>query len=285
MRKKKSFLNILKERFRIVILEEQSLQEKKTILLNWFQIITRLLSGILIIATVNTLIIAYTPLREYIPGYAPPYLSKNLIYLSNKTDSLIADLKIKEQKQLMLENIMKGKLVDDSHFSDASIPANIGNKDIIASHNDSAFRISVEREDQFNVLIDEQIMPSSIINTAFYAPIKGVISDAFDQRKKHFGIDVVAPKDEAIKATLPGTVVLSSWTTETGYTMAIQHKDDLISFYKHNSVLLKNIGEKVLAGDVIAIIGNSGSLSSGPHLHFELWHKGKAINPQHHIIF
>ena len=100
MRKKKSFLNILKERFRIVILEEQTLQEKKTILLNWFQIITRLLSGILIIATVNTLIIAYTPLREYIPGYAPPYLSKNLIYLSNKTDSLISDLKIKEQKQI-----------------------------------------------------------------------------------------------------------------------------------------------------------------------------------------
>ena len=98
MRKKKSFLNILKERFRIVILEEQSLQEKKTIRLNWFQIITRLLSVVLIIAIVNTLIIAYTPLREFIPGYAPPHFSKNLIYLSNKTDSIIENLKIKEQK-------------------------------------------------------------------------------------------------------------------------------------------------------------------------------------------
>jgi len=240
---------------------------------------------LLLIAMLTTLFIAYTPLREFIPGYSPPYLSKDLVHLSIKTDSLLADLKIKEQKQFMLERILKGESIDDSLFTDSVIISSIKSSSLNASHEDSLFREAIEREDRFNVLSEETEKPRTLQNIAFYAPIKGMISDKFDIQKEHYGIDVVAPENEAIKASLPGTVILSSWTTETGYTIAIQHENDLISFYKHNSVLLKEIGETVLAGDVIAIIGNSGELSTGPHLHFELWHKGKAINPEHHILF
>tara|TARA_B110000977_G_C11010719_1_gene467572 strand:- start:644 stop:1420 length:777 start_codon:yes stop_codon:yes gene_type:complete len=250
-----------------------------------FQILTRILTALFLIATLTTLLIAYTPLREFIPGYSPPHLSKDLVHLSIKTDSLLADLRIKEQKQFMLEKILKGEFVDDSLFSDSIIISNIKSSDLNASLKDSLFREAIEREDRFNVLSEETEKPTTLQNIAFYAPIRGMISDKFDIQKEHYGIDVVAPKNEAIKASLPGTVILSSWTTETGYTIAIQHENDLISFYKHNSVLLKRIGETVLAGDVIAIIGNSGELSTGPHLHFELWHKGKAINPEHHILF
>lgn len=285
MKKNDSFLDTLKQRLRFIVLDDQTLKEKNGFSLSWFQIITRLLSILLLLATLNTLLIAYTPLREFIPGYSPPHLSKNLIHLSNKTDSLLADLRIKEQKQVMLERVLKGEFVDDSLFSDSVIIANINNEALKASSKDSVFRDAVEREDQFNVLSEEGTKPLLLRNIAFYAPIKGMISDQFDIGEEHYGVDVVAPKNEAIKASLPGTVILASWTTETGYTMAIQHENNLISFYKHNSVLLKSVGERVLAGDVIAIIGNSGSLSSGPHLHFELWHKGKAINPEHHILF
>ncbi len=285
MKKKKSFLDILRFRLRFVVLDDQSLKELSTNSLSRFQILTRILTVLLLIATLTTLCIAYTPLRELIPGYSPPYLSKDLLHLSIKTDSLLADLKIKEQKQFMLERVLKGELVDDSLFSDSVIISSLKNSALYASHEDSLFRDAVEREDRFNVLSEEVDKPRALQNIAFYAPIKGMISDKFDIQKEHYGVDVVAPENEAIKASLPGTVILSSWTTETGYTIAIQHENDLISFYKHNSILLKRIGETVLAGDVIAVIGNSGELSTGPHLHFELWHKGKAINPEHHILF
>jgi murein DD-endopeptidase MepM/ murein hydrolase activator NlpD len=285
MKKKTSFIDTLRFRLRFVVLDDQSLKELSSTSLSRFQILTRMLTALLLIATLTTLSISYTPLREFIPGYAPPYLSKDLVRLTSKTDSLLADLRIKEQKQLMLERILKGEFVDDSMFSDSVIISTINNASLNASHNDSLFREVVEREDRFNVLTEETEKPSRLQNIAFYAPIKGMISDKFDIQKEHYGIDVVAPENEAIKASLPGTVILSSWTTETGYTIGIQHENNLISFYKHNSVLLKRIGETVLAGDVIAIIGNSGELSTGPHLHFELWHKGKAINPEHHILF
>jgi len=285
MKQKSSFLDVLKQRLRFVILDEQSFEELSATSLTRFQVITRVLSVLLLIAALTTTLIAYTPLRELVPGYSPPYLSKDLVHLSIKTDSLLADLKIKEQKQFMLERILNGESIDDSLFSDSVIISSIKNSELSASHEDSIFREAVEREDRFNVLSEENEKPTTLKNIAFYAPIKGMISDKFDIQKEHYGIDVVAPENEAIKASLPGTVILSGWTTETGYTIAIQHENNLISFYKHNSVLLKRIGETVLAGDVIAIIGNSGELSTGPHLHFELWHKGKAINPEHHILF
>ena len=147
------------------------------------------------------------------------------------------------------------------------------------------FRQAIEREDRFDVFSETTEKPLELINIAFYAPLKGLISDSFNLQNEHFGVDVLAAENEAIKASLGGTVVFSDWTSETGYSIAIQHDNNLISFYKHNSVLLKKTGELVKAGDVIAIIGNSGEFSSGPHLHFEMWHNGKAIDPEHHILF
>ena len=147
------------------------------------------------------------------------------------------------------------------------------------------FRQTIEREGRFDVFSETTEKPSELINIAFYAPLKGLISDSFNIQNEHFGVDVLAAENQAIKASLGGTVVFSDWTSETGYSIAIQHDNNLISFYKHNSVLLKKTGELVKAGDVIAIIGNSGEFSSGPHLHFEMWHKGKAIDPEHHILF
>ena len=140
----------------------------------------------------------------------------------------------------------------------------------------------VEREDSYSLTDDKENISKQIY---FFAPLKGTITNEFDPSKEHFGIDVVAPKDEAIKATLDGTVVFAEWTVETGYVIQLQHANNIVSNYKHNSVLLKKVGDEVKAGDVIAIIGNSGELSSGPHLHFELWKEGKPINPKEFINF
>ena len=285
MENKKPILEKLKQRLRFVLFDDQSYKELKSMTLTRFQILTRVLSVLLFLFSLTAALIAFSPLREYIPGYSPPHLSEDLIRLSLKTDQLLEEIQIKDQKLEILEKVLRGEAFDDSTYADSSRIALVSEEDLKASKKDSIFRQAIEREGRFDVLSETTEKPLELINIAFYAPLKGLISDSFNLQNEHFGVDVLAAENEAIKASLGGTVVFSDWTTETGYSIAIQHENNLISFYKHNSVLLKKPGELVKAGDVIAIIGNSGEYSSGPHLHFEMWHKGKAIDPQHHILF
>ncbi len=119
----------------------------------------------------------------------------------------------------------------------------------------------------------------------FFPPVKGIITRGFNPMEGHYGIDMVAAPNEVVKATLDGTVTMSTWTLETGYVIQIQHDYELISVYKHNATLFKSVGQKVVAGDAIAIVGNSGELTTGPHLHFELWHDRVPLNPVEYIVF
>ncbi len=285
MENKKPILEKLKQRLRFVLFDDQSYEELKSMTLTRFQVLTRILSVLLLFFALTAALIAFSPLREYIPGYSPPHLSEDLMRLSLKTDRLIEEIQIKDQKLDILEKVLRGEAFDDSTYTDTLRSVLVSEDDLRASKEDSIFRQAIEREGRFDVLSETTVRPLDLINIAFYAPLKGLISDSFNLKDKHFGIDVLAPENEAIKACLGGMIVFSDWTTETGYSIAIQHDNNLISFYKHNSVLLKKTGEQVKAGDVIAIIGNSGEFSSGPHLHFEMWHKGKAIDPEHHILF
>ena len=285
MESKTPFLEKLKQRLRFVLFDDQSYKELKSITLTRFQIITRILSVLFLFFSLTAALIAFSPLREYIPGYSPPHLSEELVRLSLRTDNLLEEIQLKDQKLTILEKVLRGEVVDNSAFLDSSRKITVKEEDLKASKTDSVFRQAIEREGRFDVFLEDTEKPLELINTVFYAPIKGLISDSFDLQNKHYGVDVLASENEAIKAVLGGTVVFSDWTTETGYSIVIQHDNNLISLYKHNSVLLKKIGEVVKAGDVISIIGNSGEYSSGPHLHFEMWQKGKAINPEHHILF
>jgi len=156
------------------------------------------------------------------------------------------------------------------------------------SHADTMLRSQVEAQDPYNISSSNNPVSrsgSNINDNFFFCPLKGIITNGFNPTKAHFGVDIVAQENEAIKATLEGTVILSTWTLATGNVIILQHGDNLISVYEHNSVLLKKIGDYVKAGDVIAIIGNSGELTTGPHLHFELWYKGDPVNPQQYIAF
>ena len=285
MEKKSTFLEKLKQRLRIVLFDDQSYKELKSITLTRFQILTRIISVLLLFFSLTAALIAFSSLREYIPGYSPPHLSEELVRLSLKTDQLLEEIQLKDQKLKLLDKVLRGESLDDSVYADSSRNVLVRDEGLKASKNDSLFRQAIEREGRFDVFSEISDKPLELINIAFYAPLKGIISDSFNLQNDHFGVDVLAAENEAIKASLGGTVVFSDWTSETGYSIVIQHDNNIVSLYKHNSVLLKKTGELVKAGDVIAIIGNSGEFSSGPHLHFELWHKGNAIDPEHHILF
>ncbi|NPA45402.1 MAG: M23 family metallopeptidase, partial [Chlorobi bacterium] len=149
---------------------------------------------------------------------------------------------------------------------------------------DSIIRAELEANNLAVIEQNEKIK-ETLNNLHFIVPLKGIVSDEFDVKKSHFGIDIVPGKNQTVFATLSGTVILSTWSVETGYVIGIQHNWDLISFYKHNSVLLKKVGDRVKSGESIAIVGNSGEETTGPHLHFELWHKGTPTNPRDYITF
>jgi murein DD-endopeptidase MepM/ murein hydrolase activator NlpD len=152
---------------------------------------------------------------------------------------------------------------------------------------DLKLREEIEKEQNFSLTFSENQKSGEIALSQlnFFPPVKGYITSEFNPREDHYGIDVVAPEDEPIKNVLDGNVVLATWTLETGYVIGIQHKNNLFSFYKHNSVLLKKVGNFVKAGDAVAVIGSSGELTTGPHLHFELWHEGIPVNPEDYIVF
>ena len=157
------------------------------------------------------------------------------------------------------------------------------------SPQDSMLRVSFENQTKFNLFPRNEIMPemgnAQIYSQNFFKPLNGIITAKFAPLEKHYGIDIVAPHNDAVKSVLDGTVIMAAWTLETGYVIAVQHAGNLISVYKHNAVLLKQEGDFVKAGEPIAIAGNSGEISTGPHLHFELWYNGNPVNPTNYINF
>ena len=227
------------------------------------------------------ILITYTPLKEYVPGKSSSQVKKELVALAVKSDSLEKTL---HNRAVYLQNInaiISGKkFVNDSLISSFSQKEN--GVSFEKSKDDSILRAFVETEEKGAIIVENKKNNDFLV---FYTPISGTITDRFDAKTKHFGVDLVAKEKTRISSVLEGTVVISNWTSETGYVIGIQHRNDFFSLYKHNSVLLKSVGDFVNASDHIAIIGNSGELSSGPHLHFELWHKGAPVNPEHYISF
>jgi murein DD-endopeptidase MepM/ murein hydrolase activator NlpD len=240
--------------------------------------------------------VVFTPLKEYIPGYASTDVKNKLIDMKMKTDSLEKLTADQDSFLRNLQNIING----DVEIVKTDTPAAITNApktknpyDSIdlksVSDDEKKLRNEMENESKFSLGLDLSLKPGSgnseLKSYYFFPPIKGYVTDEFDPRKDHFGIDIVAPENEPIMAVMDGVVIFSQWTAGTGYVIAIQHRNNLITLYKHNSVLLKKEGNFVKAGDVIAIIGNTGEQTSGPHLHFELWYNGIPLNPKDYIVF
>ena len=269
-------------KYRFVIMKDSSFEEKLSVKLTRINVIAFVATLVFLCFFSTMLLIAYTPLSEYVPGKSSIEVQKSLIELNIKSDSLEAIL---VNRSIYLENI--NKIINGEELVTPENYAEITNTQIPISFEkskeDSLFRVKVEAEDKSSIYKKDK--PNNNTTLMFFTPLTGLISDGYNNKTKHFGIDLVAKEKSRISSVLEGTVIISHWAYETGYVIGVQHKNDYLSFYKHNSVLLKSVGDYVNAGDHIAIIGNSGELSSGPHLHFELWHKGIPVNPENYISF
>lgn len=240
--------------------------------------------AVIVIIGLVTVLISFTPLREYIPGYPTADTRREIIQNAIKTDSLEQAVKMWDFHLTNIQRIVNGK----EPILPANTAASQDSSDIpelptTLSKEDSIMRDEVIKQEQFNLGSRRDIQ--QIEGLHFFPPVKGIISDRFNLATNHPFLDIAAPANSVVSAVLDGTVILANWSDETGFTIQIQHNNDLISIYKHNSKLLKKRGDKVKAGTAIALVGDKGSLSTGSHLHFELWHKGVAVDPEKYIKF
>ena len=274
----------LLHKYRLVVLNEDTFEERFSFKLNRLNVFVFSVISALVLITATTILIAFTPLREYIPGYSSTRLKQRATRLTYKTDSLQQELEVNNQYLASIRKVLTGdvKTVDfnkDSilNAANSSLPSEV---DLSPSKEDSILREKVSREDKYNPLLGD-----TSIDYVLFAPVKGTISQPYKPNEKHYAVDVVTVKDAPVKAVADGTVIFAEWTAETGYVIIIKHRNDLLSVYKHNATLTKEQGELVKAGEVIATVGSTGELTTGPHLHFELWRDGFPVNPTNFIDF
>jgi murein DD-endopeptidase MepM/ murein hydrolase activator NlpD len=273
----------LTDKYRLVVLNENTFEERFSLKLSRLNVFV--LGGVfsVLLVAVTIVFIAFTPIKEYIPGYSSTALKLKAAKLTFETDSLKIKLSILENFTRSIKPVLTGELVPETIDSLRleSIQKVIDERKLDATKADSIFREKVESKDRFPI----QNNTTSNIKIVFFAPLTGFISQKFDPNSKHFAIDIVAKTGSPIKAIADGTVIFSGWTTETGYVILLKHPNNYISVYKHNGNLLKQQGDFVESGEVIASVGSSGELTTGPHLHFELWSDGYAVNPENYIDF
>jgi len=286
-------IDVLTAKFRLVVLDNESFEEKRAFVLSWAAVIIYFLFSFLFLSAIIFLLISFTSLKQIIPGY-PDTVEQELLktkYIENllKLNSIEEKVAINSLYYSNLEKILNGEVIIDSVHknSDTTFELDTNNLDFNKSINDSLLRLKIKEREKYDISIVDQSqnINDNIRSVLFFSPLKGEITSPFNYKNGHNGIDVIASKNEAVKAALEGTVVFSDWSPENGHVIQIQHEKNIISIYKHNSFLLKKTGDRVSAGDPIAIVGNSGSLSTGPHLHFELWFNGVPLDPEKFIIF
>jgi murein DD-endopeptidase MepM/ murein hydrolase activator NlpD len=283
--KKQSFWKKWRFKYRFVVLNSETFEERLAFNMSRLNVFLLTCVSLTLLIGGTTLIIAFSPLREYIPGYTSTNIRRQMVNLNQLSDSLKIKLDSRERYLQNIRNIIEGVPVNTTNFY---VPENISvqnNGAVERVYEDSMLRERIESEDRFNFFSSESSDNLTLEKLLFFKPVDGLVTQSFNADEKHYGVDVVSKENELIKSTLGGVVVFSSWTSETGNVIAIQHANNFVSIYKHNSVLLKQQGETVTVGESIAIIGNSGKWSSGPHLHFELWHNNQAVNPENYILF
>ncbi len=274
----------LKTNYRLVVMNDDTFEEVQTYHSNFLKIGSIVTLGTLSVALLTGIFLLLTPVKDlFFRG------EKENIELESKIQGLEKQL---QAQQLWAENIRKVLIgdVDTIGTGHNELDMEADSMVVLAERSeiDKKFRQSLEVEQQENINIANINLPQAELPLGqrfFSPPVSGEISKKYDGPEKHYGVDIIAPKNTAIKAALDGYVISADWNLETGNTIAIQHKDNVITFYKHNSALLKKVGNMVKAGEAIAIIGNTGDHSTGPHLHFELWHKGIPVDPMDFINF
>ena len=281
---KKQLRKKLLHKYRLVVLNEDTFEEKLAVRLTRLNVFIFTSFSIIILIVLTTIFIAFTPLREYIPGYTSPKLQAQAIYLENKTDSLYQIAKMNDRYINSIKMVLSGEAAFESIDKDsiyASVRADEDSLKLYPSKADSILRIKVDNEDKYNLFESA----TSVKNFVFMPPLKGIISSGYDVNIQHYAVDIAVSAGTPVKAVADGRVVLASWTSDSGFVVIIDHGNQMLSVYKHNEVLTKEQGDFVKSQEVIARSGSSGELSTGPHLHFELWSDGNPIDPTNFINF
>ena len=288
----RNWINNLQEKRRIVVLDFESYEEKRNYITSKFTLFIFFSFLLIVFSTLIFLLISYSSIKTFIPGYPNPLEQKALLDKSISLDQRLSEILIKTEKEekylVNVKQILSGaspsnekeKTIKDFKSKKAN------EKDVI-SKSEKSLREKVNNREKYDIdiipggALKNDVLPELLL----FPPINGEITNKMNISSGHFGIDIIAPKNEAVVSILKGTVIYQNWSPNDGHVIHIQHKKNLISIYKHNSEVLKKTGEFVDAGEPIAIVGNSGEHSTGPHLHFELWHNGYPINPENFINF
>jgi murein DD-endopeptidase MepM/ murein hydrolase activator NlpD len=281
----KRIKNKLTDKYRLVIYNDNNLEEVGFLRLSRLNLLAIGAFVTLLLVIIVYVVIAFTPIREFIPGYPDGNMKRNIIMNALKVDSLEEQIEIRDQYFHTINSLISGKEpAPISKSADTSIK--VQELNFSRSVEDSLFREQIEQEEKYNLaLLGDRPKKKDFANIHFFTPVDGIVTNSFNPSDNHFGTDIVAGPNEVVKAVLDGTVIASDWTLETGYVIQIMHDYNLISIYKHNAEILRKVGEQVNAGESIAIIGNSGELTTGPHLHFEIWRNGKPLDPESFMIF
>lgn len=281
---KKTLSNWLNTRHIFIIQNEENFSEKATYKFTYAKIVFFAFLIFLVVLAFSIYLVNTALAQWFDPRFAEQETRKELVNMTLSLDSLEQQLDSRDAFISSLKKVLEGDVttdeVTDNEEAEVVEQSDMSN----VAQIDSAFKAEFESGGDF--LFMDDLSTESIRDIYFFSPIRGYnITAKFDPQNKHYGIDIVANKDEPVKAIADGTVVFSSWTQNEGNVIAIQHRENLISVYKHNSTLTKQLGDFITAGDIVAIIGNTGELTSGPHLHFELWYDGNPVNPEEFISF
>ncbi|MEQ8304075.1 MAG: M23 family metallopeptidase [Cyclobacteriaceae bacterium] len=288
MKPKKTLSERLTTKYQLVIRNEENLAEKSNIGFTYAKLLVISITVFIIIFSLSMLLSKTVLAKWFDPKHAQMEANKKLYELALKVDSLAIEVDNKDRFIMNFQRILSGDT--SSGFTDPVEILGVEAKPITAIENmnlaasDSQFRKEFEQYEMSLISLNSSKY-RELQETFFFSPITGFISDHYDLKKSHYGIDIVAKTNEPVKAIADGTVIMASWTQDSGYVLALQHRGNLISVYKHNAELLKKVGNFVTAGDIISIVGNSGEMTDGPHLHFELWYNGSSLNPEEFVTF
>ena len=275
----KGFFKKLFNDYKVVVSSEDTFEEKFAFKASKINIFVLMLVYSVILISFTISIVFFTQLRELVPGYSSSDLLNRAFYLTQKTDSLERQIELNNKFYKSIEDVLSGKTDEFIERDNIPIDSSLNDKNLFSispNSEDSILRNYVDSQDKFNLTKNELV----IENKMFFSPIKGDITQTFNFEENHFAIDIAADIGTPVKSILDGKILFSEWSVDTGHVIIVDHGDNIVSVYKHNSKSLKEQNDFVQAGEVIAYSGNQGSLSSGPHLHFELWKNGTPIDPE-----
>ncbi len=285
-----NFKERIQNTYRLVVMNDDTFEEVSSYRLSLLNVYVLLSSLLVVMAIVVWVLIAATPLKRYFPGYASIQQDSEIQELYLQMDEMEKELAAHRRysenfRKILVGDVEKEEDIPEQTEEKEDTVAEIPRAPILDQLQREAARSEVGEALQEGRTTNLSPRDVPLEQMFFTPPLRGTVSAKYATDKEHFGVDVLAPKNTAVQAAMDGYVFLSDWTLETGNTVGIQHANNTITFYKHNSSLLKSAGSYVKAGEAVAIIGNTGTLSNGPHLHFELWYKGKSVDPTDYIEF